>query len=408
MKVIWLSNVDVLEENKSTSGTWVSSLANALCKAHSEITLINYSFSVNKETGKKSNNYNLEQRFVRRSICNNNSEIADLLSSFETENPDLFHVWGTESPWLGIINKKVSVPVILDMQGVVDSVYENFYGGLGGMDLIRCLGIKELLRPKSYLPMTRRIYKPIADKEKAVIQWLSYVSVQSDWVAAYIRSINTNCKIYKTGIVLREEFYRSSKWSTNDGTPTIFTTATMVSPLKGLHLLLKALVIVKKYYPNIKLKIAGAYQSGIKIGGYGKLILHFIKKNNLTNNVVFLGELNATQLISEFQSASVFVNPSYIESYSLVVAEAMHIGVPCVATFVGGMAELGDNNVSIFYFPKDDYISCSSKILDLLNHKSLSKIISEESIRVSDIRDNCENIISNQIAIYQSVIGANK
>lgn len=407
MKLIWLSNVDVLEENKSTSGTWVSSLANAICKTHPEITIINYSFSERKDY-KKYNNSNLEQRFVRKDIYNNPSELEGLLSLFERENPSLFHVWGTESPWFSIVEKKVNSPILLDMQGIVESVYENFCGGLGIIDLIRCWGIKEFIHPKSYLLMTRRIYKPIAIKERAVIQNLRYVSVQSEWVAAYIRSINTCCKIYKTGILLREEFYQSPKWTHQEDIPTIFTTATMVSPLKGLHLLLKALIIVKKYYPNIKLKIAGAYQSGIRVGGYGRLILHFIKRNNLNNNVVFLGELNATQLIDEMLSSQIFVNPSYIESYSLVIAEAMHLGVPCVATFVGGMAELGENNTSILYFPKNDYISCASKILNLLDAKYLSEKISEGAIKTSENRDDYEKIISNQIAIYQSLIEADK
>lgn len=251
--------------------------------------------------------------------------------------------------------------------------------------------------------MNRHIYKKRCRNEFDVIQKLKYVSVQSKWVEGYIKALNPNSKIFHTNIVLRPEFYKAEKWKYSNNC-TIFSTATMVTPLKGLHVLLKALYIVKKYYPEVQLRLAGTIQTGLRTGGYAKLLFGYIEKYKLSKNIVFLGNLETAALIHEYQNASLLVNPSSIESYSLVVAEAMYIGTPTVASFVGGMANLGIDNENILYFPKEDYITCANRITSVLSSVELSTYLSVSSIRYSQERCDKINIVSTQYEIYSDVI----
>lgn len=401
MKVLWLSNVSIANSTMVGSGTWVMSMARALCENYDDIEIYNISMSSIESTESCRNNQitqiNINSSTLSESFISRVNDYIDEIC------PKIIHIWGTESLWCKFPFKKNGVPILVDMQGVVSSVYDNFYGGLGLKTLAKCIGLKEILKPSSSLPFCRKLYKSISRDEYQILSSLKHVSVQSEWVEGHIKALNPSCKVYRTAIGLRPEFYTCSKWHLKNDY-VIFSTATMVSPLKGLHLLLKSLNIVKKYFPNVQLRLAGSVQLGIKKGGYAKLLFNYIKENNLEENILFLGELNTLDLIAEYQKAAVFVNPSYIESYSLVVAEAMHIGVPTVASFVGGMSELGINNKSILYFPKDDYVTCAHQILRILTNPNFSKSISMQAVELSEKRNSYSYISAKQMEIYVALL----
>ena len=151
--------------------------------------------------------------------------------------------------------------------------------------------------------------------------------------------------------------------------------------------------------------IAGELQSGIRISGFSKFLIKYIKTHKLTDSISFIGALNASQLTEQLQKASVFVNPSYVESYSLVIAEAMMIGTPTVATFAGAMTELGKDNESILYFPKGDYIMCAQKIINLLDNPILATTISAKAQEIANNRNDIATITQKQLKIYSTILG---
>lgn len=63
-------------------------------------------------------------------------------------------------------------------------------------------------------------------------------------------------------------------------------------------------------------------------------------------NIHFAGEMRGGQLITAYQTATVFVNPSYSEGLPTSVMEAMAAGVPVIATAVGGTSELIHDGVT--------------------------------------------------------------
>lgn len=399
MKALWLSNVDIALPTMSGSGTWVMAMASALCDNFADVEICNISLS-NEASRKSLYDGRISQHNVNRSDKNTEAFVNETIQRFK---PDIIHIWGTESKWCAFPFIDLNCSILIDMQGVVSTVYENFYGGLSGMELFRCITLKEIIKPTSSLPISRRPYRKIAKVEAGVIAAQKYISVQSDWVEAHVRAINPDCKVYHTGIALRPDFYRASKWQ-KPSQRVIFSTATMVSPLKGLHTLLRALAIIKRTYPDVMLRLAGSVQTGLRVGGYAKFLRTYIRKHDLQRNIVFLGELDTDKLIQEYRNASVFVNPSSIESYSLVVAEAMHIGTPTVATFTGGMSELGADGKSILYFPKEDPVCCAHKILRLLTNPDYAEKISDGAIRHSEYRNDYSRIAKRQLEIYQTII----
>lgn len=92
----------------------------------------------------------------------------------------------------------------------------------------------------------------------------------------------------------------------------------------------------------------------------------------------FVFEGNQVNPYPYIKNADLFVHPSYIESFGLVVAEALCLGVPCVVTKSEGVLELvreGYNGVLTERNRED----LAKKVLKLLDEKELLKTIKANS-----------------------------
>ena len=178
----------------------------------------------------------------------------------------------------------------------------------------------------------------------------------------------------------------------------------MIEPTKGSFTLLKAFREVKRLLPQTKLLFAGSIQTGIRKSGYMRLMEQFIYLNGLSDSISFLGSLNTDDLIKAYLHSNVFVNPSYAESYSLILAESTYLGVPTVATYAGAMGELGSSK-SLLYFSKYDYRACASKIISILTNRELAVKLSIQSITFSEKKHDPKTVAETQFSIYRSVLG---
>jgi glycosyltransferase involved in cell wall biosynthesis len=66
--------------------------------------------------------------------------------------------------------------------------------------------------------------------------------------------------------------------------------------------------------------------------------------------VTFAGYLKDGELSAAYASSDIFVFPSAIETFGLVVAEAMAAGLPVVSSRVGGVPELIESGVNGYIF----------------------------------------------------------
>ncbi len=119
---------------------------------------------------------------------------------------------------------------------------------------------------------------------------------------------------------------------------------------KGLEYLLKALTIVKKEIPDVKLVV----------GGKGSLLEHYKNVTSdlgLTENVEFHGFIPDDKITEYYSRANVFVLPSISsvqEGFGIVALEALACKTPVITTeIVGVSSDLKEENAGLIIPPRD-------------------------------------------------------
>jgi len=143
-------------------------------------------------------------------------------------------------------------------------------------------------------------------------------------------------KIIKPGIKL--ELYRSDK--SKKRCDKDFLTIGFLGRLtkeKGVFELLRAVYLLNKNHENIKLKFAGN-------GKAETLLRKKVKELALEHCVSFYGEVIDSSWF--YQQINIFILPSHSEGLPITILEAMASGVLIIASNVGGISEVIENNVN--------------------------------------------------------------
>jgi glycosyltransferase involved in cell wall biosynthesis len=96
---------------------------------------------------------------------------------------------------------------------------------------------------------------------------------------------------------------------------------------KGLHFLIKSLNFLSKERKDFKLNIIGR----VADSEYYNYLLKQIEDFELKNNVIFHGYVPEEKLNDFYLKAELFIFPSLLEGYGMVLMEAMSFGIPVIA-----------------------------------------------------------------------------
>lgn len=409
IKVLWLSGAHFNNEKPNATGTWMHAMAHELLNT-GRVELYNITQTTTNNP-KREDYFSINQWAIPANKLNRkglpSKSIVKYIQQVVSEiKPDIIHVWGTENYWgLLTARKLITGRVLLEIQGLKYETKRYFYAGLTIQELISTLGIREFLKPSDSVFSMRRSFKDWGKLEKEIIRNHNLITTQSNWVRNHVREINGSATLFKTKMVLRDEFIHAKRWSLDDCFPfTVFTTFSSIVSYKGLHVLIKAIGVLKKEFPNIKLTIAGSTgRKGILEYGYFKWIKRAILKLNIPENIHWVGALNASEIVDYLQKSNVAVVPSFIESYCMALDEALHVGTPTAASFAGAMPELGIHKETVYYYQSNDHIMLADAIRSFFIDKDFAEKVSINAYNSKRLNVSKADI---QLDIYNEVLNS--
>lgn len=171
---------------------------------------------------------------------------------------------------------------------------------------------------------------------------------------------------------------------------------------KGITYLIES----AKYLPASKFEI--------RIVGVGdlteKLKAQAAQLSEQATPVIFTGKLSPAELEHEYKTANVFVLPAIVDSkgdtegLGVVLIEAMELGLPIVASNVGGIPDVVVNGQSGILVPEKDPQALANAFKSLEAEPALiADLLKGARKRIADCF-TWDGIIECQIAVYNKVI----
>lgn len=283
----------------------------------------------------------------------------DFASMLNSLKPDLVHIFGTEfAHTLAMVNACIDgrVPFVISVQGLASVIAKHYTQGLPPgvqrrytpRDLVRRDNVR---RQQEKFMMRGRL-------EVMALQKARHIIGRTCWDQACVWRVNPTAIYHHCNEILRPEFYEGRWASSSCETQTLFMSQGSY-PIKGLHFLLEAFSDTAAEFPESKLLVAGT--SVVPYGARGYLlqssyssyIAELLRRYGLRERVRFTGALSAREMKRALLSANVFVLPSTIENSPNSLGEAMLLGMPVVASYVGGVPDFVDHGVDGYLYQSD-------------------------------------------------------
>jgi len=135
-------------------------------------------------------------------------------------------------------------------------------------------------------------------------------------------------------------------------------------PQYGIDILINAFANLKSRHPHIKLKIAGK-------GEFESVYKNQVKDLGIDGSVEFLGFVDHSELPHLLSTFDIFAMPSIEESFGVAALEASAAGLPVVASRVGGVPEVIENNVTGYLIERKNVNELTSALEKLIRDPRL-------------------------------------
>jgi glycosyltransferase involved in cell wall biosynthesis len=175
-----------------------------------------------------------------------------------------------------------------------------------------------------------------------------------------------------------------------------------IEKAKGMHLAIQAIPRVIKYFSDVKLLIVGK-------GPYLKTLETLADRLDVLKNVIFCGYVPNKETPSYYNACDIYLNPTLlIESCPFVTIEALATGKPVIASRIGAINSIIDDEETGLLIKPGDFKDLARKIIRLLKEERLANKISKNA-REKALREfNQENMIENTVKVFEKVIKEKK
>jgi Glycosyltransferase len=233
----------------------------------------------------------------------------------------------------------------------------------------------------------------LADTIISVSDWscrdISRYGVRMDKMVTIPNAIDVSAFGPTESTSLREQFGIGNS-------PMLLFVGRMIAQ-KGIEYLLDAMPEVLKTHPDAKLLLIGK-------GNSLKSLKRRAASLGIEENAIFAGYLSEEKLKEAYGTCDVFVLPSIVEPFGMVILEAMACHKPVVCTDSGGVNEIVEDNGSGFLVPVKDHMALAEKINLVLSDDALRRRLGERGRMIAEERYDWKQVATRVQKVYAETI----
>jgi glycosyltransferase involved in cell wall biosynthesis len=177
--------------------------------------------------------------------------------------------------------------------------------------------------------------------------------------------------------------------------------AGVLAPLKRPADLLAAYARVVRDYPDLELVICG----GVEDEAYARELRHEVAALGL-GRVSFRGQTNQDDIADLMAQATAVVLPSAQENAPMVIAEAMAVGVPVIATRVGGVPSLVQHGKTGLLYRPGSIEELTQHLRSLLASPVLVDELGNAAYLVALERFHPKQVAAATVDLYRRMLAA--
>jgi glycosyltransferase involved in cell wall biosynthesis len=401
LKILWFCNTPSLAEavlnNKPTSGGWIKTLDKYLQNKVSLHVAFHHHDELEPFFHGKTWYYpvftpyslvqKLQNRFWRIRVVDEQYK-NKYLQIIETVQPDLIHIHGTENSF-GCIHAQTNIPVLLSVQGIVNSLVDKIEQAP-----------REMQKLHAYKKEKDRFVR-MARLEEKYLKEVRFIHSKSDWSSRVMQVLSPEAKCWRVDNVMRDSFY-SLEWNPKmlEQKQLVISTTLSDGVLKGLDVIGRTAAILALTDLDFEWNIVGI--------GPDSEIFRFTQQQFgkcwPENRIFPRGRMKEEQLAELLLRSSLYVTCSRMENSPNNLNEALILGLPTIASFVGGTSTFIKDGFTGLLVQEGDSYGFAGAIRYLHSHKDEALTLGNNARIEALKRHNKDKVCNDMLKVYQDIL----
>ena len=172
---------------------------------------------------------------------------------------------------------------------------------------------------------------------------------------------------------------------------------------KGWEYTVRCMPTIIAHYPEAKLLIAGPSQPAEP--AYRQRVIQLATELGVINHLQILQDNSVEFIRDAYRSATILTHPSFVESFGMVLLEAMTAGIPVVAHNGTGIPCIIDDGITGYVMDVRNTREYTKALLSLLDDPALRQRMGIEGRRQAETRFGQTEIASQLFSVYTESIG---
>lgn len=301
-----------------------------------------------------------------------NIELIKFLNRSEAKEADLIHY-----PWFDLYFHTLPVfkplPTVVTIHDVIPLIFKKKYP----------VGIKGRINLHLQKIALRNCKFVITDSLNSKKDLVKYLQVQENKIAVVPLAADPQFRLLKDTETLRIK----RKYSLPDKFLMYVGDANWIKNLPFLIEAFNKLVRLPDFEEVKLVLVGGVFLKNVEDINHPeleslKMLNRKIKEYNLESQIIRPGNISQEELVSLYNLATVYVQPSLYEGFGLPILEAMMCGTPVISSNAGSLPEVGDK--AALYFDPTDLTKFIALLTEVLQDKSLRNKLSKLGFEQAD------------------------